>query len=248
MISFIFQKLGMTKPSVALVLHAQMATQITSRSRQDYLKAILSFQLKGIKVSTSAIATKLNSKPASVTGMFKVLSDLELIEYKPYRGVSLTSEGRTQAIALLRKHRLWETFMFENLGFGWDEVHEVAEQLEHVDSSLLIDKLDAFLGFPRFDPHGDPIPDAEGNMFDKRNLVQVHTLKKGVTASIQGVLGSSDAFLKHLGENGVQLGLVFIVKKVYPFDGSMLVSFENSLKTEVTWSKKLVEQLLAEVK
>jgi len=225
-----------------------MATQITTRSRQDYLKAILSFQLKGIKVSTSAIATKLNAKPASVTGMFKVLSDLKLIEYRPYKGVSLTGEGRQQAIALLRKHRLWETFMVEYLGFGWDQVHEVAEQLEHVDSNLLIDKLDSFIGFPRFDPHGDPIPDAEGNMFDKRNLVQVHTLKEGVTASIQGVLGSSDTFLTHLGENSVELGLVFSVRKVYEFDGSILVYCENNEKGEITWSRKLVEQLLAEVK
>ena len=222
---------------------------LMTRSEENYLKTI--FHLGGgdsKSITTNAIAEQMETKPSSVTDMAKKLSDKGLVDYVRYQGVSLTTEGKKTALSIIRKHRLWEVFLVERLDFSWDEVHEVAEQLEHVDSSLLIDKLDAFLCFPRFDPHGDPIPDAEGNMFDKRNLVQVHTLKKGVTASIQGVLGSSDAFLKHLAENGVQLGLVFVVKKVYSFDSSMLVSFENRVKTEVTWSKKLVEQLLAEVK
>ena len=227
-----------------------MTPSVKSRSRQDYLKAILSLQLKGKKVSTSSISEKLSTKPASVTGMFKVLSDLQLIEYKPYKGASLTVRGRVEAISLLRKHRLWETFMVENLGFGWDEVHEVAEQLEHVDSKELITRLDAFMGYPRFDPHGDPIPDAEGNMYDRRKLVQVHTLQKGAEATIQGVLGSSDTFLRHLRELGIGLGLVFHVKKVFEFDGSLLVNFKSvdGKDVEDTWSRKLVEQLLAELR
>jgi DtxR family Mn-dependent transcriptional regulator len=227
-----------------------MVPSVKSRSRQDYLKAILSLQLKGEKVSTSAISNKLNTKPASVTGMFKVLSDLKLIEYMPYQGASLTEAGRVEAISLLRKHRLWETFMVENLGFGWDEVHEVAEQLEHVESKELISRLDAFMGYPRFDPHGDPIPDSDGNMSDLRKLVQVHTLEAGNVATIQGVLGSSDTFLRHLGELGIGLGLVFRVKKVFEFDGSLLVIFQNEdgVDVEDSWSRKLVEQLLAEVR
>ncbi len=221
-----------------------------SKSRQDYLKAILSLELKGKKISTSSISEKLNTKPASVTGMFKVLSDLYLIDYQPYQGASLTKTGRAEAISLMRKHRLWETFMVENLGFGWDEVHEVAEQLEHVESRELIDRLDAYMGYPLFDPHGDPIPDKDGNMIDRRKLVQVHTLKTGDVGCIQGVLGSSDAFLKHLGDLGIKLGLVFKVKKVFAFDGNLLVEFEekDGSKKEITWSRKLVEQLLAEVK
>ncbi len=221
-----------------------------SKSRQDYLKAILSLDLKGVKASTSSISEKLNTKPASVTGMFKVLSDLGLIEYKPYQGAVLTQSGREEAISLMRKHRLWETFMVENLGFGWDEVHEVAEQLEHVESRELIDRLDAYMGYPSFDPHGDPIPDKDGNMIDRRKLVQVHTLKTGDVGCIQGVLGSSDTFLKHLGDLGIKLGLVFKVKKVFAFDGNLLVEFEekDGSKKEITWSRKLVEQLLAEVK
>ncbi len=221
-----------------------------SKSRQDYLKAILSIELKGKKISTSSISEKLNTKPASVTGMFKVLSDLHLIDYQPYQGASLTKTGRAEAISLMRKHRLWETFMVENLGFGWDEVHEVAEQLEHVESRELIDRLDAYMGYPSFDPHGDPIPDKDGNMIDRRKLVQVHSLKTGDVGCIQGVLGSSDTFLKHLGDLGIKLGLVFKVKKVFEFDGNLLVEFEGDDGTmkEITWSRKLVEQLLAEVK
>ena len=221
-----------------------------SKSRQDYLKAILSFELKGMKVSTTSISEKLKTKPASVTGMFKVLSDLGLIEYKPYRGAELTDLGRSEAISLMRKHRLWETFMVENLEFGWDEVHEVAEQLEHVESNELIDRLDAYMGYPAFDPHGDPIPDKDGSLTDRRALVQASTLKSGDVASIQGVLGSSDTFLKHLGELGLKLGLVFTVKKVFEYDGNLLVEFPNESgeMREHSWSNKLVEQLLAELK
>ena len=221
-----------------------------SKSRQDYLKAILSLDLKGVKASTSSISEKLNTKPASVTGMFKVLSDLGLIEYKPYQGAVLTQSGRAEAISLMRKHRLWETFMVKTLGFGWDEVHEVAEQLEHVESKQLVDRLDSYMGYPSFDPHGDPIPDADGNIIDRRKLVQVHTIKEGDVASIQGVLGSSDTFLKHLGDLGIRLGLVFKVKKVFEFDGNLLVEFNNDKgePRKHSWSRKLVEQLLAEIK
>ncbi|PCJ80466.1 MAG: iron-dependent repressor [Bacteroidetes bacterium] len=216
----------------------------TSSNRQDYLKAILSLDLKGAKASTSAISAKLNTQPASVTGMFGVLSNLNLINYIPYKGAKLTDEGRSQAISLVRKHRLWETFMVEKLGFRWDEVHEVAEQLEHVNSEQLIDRLDDFLGFPNFDPHGDPIPDSLGNIADRRSLVVVSDLEVGKMASIRGVLSSSDSFLKHLDDLGIRLGLEFEVVKVYTYDGSIQV---DSAGESMIWSRKLVEQLLAEV-
>lgn len=214
------------------------------------MKAILSLELKGEKISTTSISNKLSTKPASVTGMFKVLSDLDLIEYQPYKGAQLTQLGRNEAISLIRKHRLWETFMVDNLGFGWDEVHEVAEQLEHVESKDLIDKLDTYMGYPAFDPHGDPIPDKDGNLTDRRKLVQVHTLKEGEVGCVQGVLGSSDTFLRHLGELGIKLGLLFTVKKVFEYDGSLLVEFvgDDGVQREYSWSIKLVEQLLAELK
>ena len=223
----------------------KLISAITSSNRQDYLKAILSFELRGAKASTSAISDKLSTRPASVTGMFRVLADSDLIEYKPYKGAKLTVKGRDEAISLMRKHRLWETFMVEKLGFGWDEVHDVAEQLEHVDSLKLISKLDAFLGFPRFDPHGDPIPDSQGVFSDRSALVGVSEIELGKTASIRGVLSSSDSFLKHLDDLGIKLGLIFTVVKVFEYDGSFQVKVGGK---EEVWSKKLVEQLLAEVK
>ena len=220
-------------------------SKTTSSNRQDYLKAILSLELRGLKASTSAISEKLNTQPASVTGMFRVLSENDLIEYVPYQGAKLTGKGKDEAISLMRKHRLWETFMVEKLGFGWDEVHDVAEQLEHVDSQKLISKLDAFLGFPRFDPHGDPIPDSSGKISDRRTLVGVYEITPGKSASIRGVLSSSDSFLKHLDDLGIKLGLEFNVVKVFEYDGSFQVKVAGR---EEVWSKKLVEQLLAEVK
>ncbi|MDA0732049.1 MAG: metal-dependent transcriptional regulator [Bacteroidetes bacterium] len=223
----------------------KLISSTTSSNRQDYLKAILSFELRGTKASTSAISDRLSTRPASVTGMFRVLADSDLIEYIPYEGAKLTIKGRNEAVSLLRKHRLWETFMVEKLGFSWDEVHEVAEQLEHVDSLKLISKLDAYLGFPRFDPHGDPIPDSKGVFSDRSTLVGVCEIAIGKTASIRGVLSSSDSFLKHLDDLGIKLGLVFTVVKVFEYDGSLQVSVSGK---EVVWSKKLVEQLLAEVK
>ena len=222
-----------------------MNSTTTSSNRQDYLKAILALELRSSKASTSAISDKLKTQPASVTGMLRKLAENDLIEYIPYQGAKLTETGRDEAISIFRKHRLWETFMVEKLGFGWDEVHAVAEQLEHVDSIKLISKLDAFLGYPKFDPHGDPIPDSKGNFSDRRTLVGVNEIPCGKTASIRGVLSSSDSFLKHLDDLGVKLGLIFTVIKVFEYDGSFHVRVEG--KVEV-WSKKLVEQLLAEIK
>ena len=135
--------------------------------------------------------------------------------------------------------------MVEKLGFGWDEVHDVAEQLEHIDSPKLIEKLDAFLGRPRFDPHGDPIPDSDGNISDRRSLVEVSSLKVGEKASVSGVLGSSDSFLKHLDDLGIKLGLEFSVVKIFEYDGSFQVKVKKDQKV---WSRKLVEQLLVEKK
>ena len=222
-----------------------MNSTTTSSNRQDYLKAILALELRSSKASTSAISDKLNTQPASVTGMLRKLAENDLIEYIPYQGAKLTETGRDEAISIFRKHRLWETFMVEKLGFGWDEVHDVAEQLEHVDSIKLISKLDAFLGYPKFDPHGDPIPDSKGNFSDRRTLVGVNEIPRGKTASIRGVLSSGDSFLKHLDDLGIKLGLIFTVIKVFEYDGSFHVKVEG--KVEV-WSKKLVEQLLAEIK
>ena len=211
-----------------------------SKSRQDYLKAIFSFELKGMKVSTTSISEKLMTKPASVTGMFKVLSDLGLIEYKPYQGAELTDLGRSEAISLMRKHRLWETFMVKNLGFGWDEVHEVAEQLEHVESNELVDRLDTYMGYPAFDPHGDPIPDSKGRLASQQQeLLSVVSLHKSV--EITAVGSQSSELLELLKHKGLQMGTRLEVKKIFDFDGSLELKIKN--QQIVTISRDLASVL-----
>src|SRR6188474_3716783 len=135
-----------------------------STSEENYLKTIFHLQTKDENVSTNELAEKLQSKPASITDMMKKLKTRKLVNYQPYQGFRLTPEGKKVALSIIRRHRLWEYFLAEKLKFSWDEVHEVAEQLEHVSSKKLIDKLDEYLGFPKVDPHGDPIPDKNGRM------------------------------------------------------------------------------------
>ena len=133
-------------------------------SEENYLKAIFHLQEKEGTVTTTALAERLQTKPASVTDMMKKLSGKKLLHYKPYYGFSLSPEGKRIALSVIRRHRLWEFFLAEKLKFGWNEVHELAEELEHVSSKQLIDRLDQYLGFPQFDPHGDPIPDSKGKI------------------------------------------------------------------------------------
>ena len=135
-----------------------------STSEENYLKTIFHLQTKDDNVTTNELAEKLHTKPASITDMMKKLKTRKLVNYQPYQGFRLTPEGKKVALSIIRRHRLWEYFLAEKLKFNWDEVHEVAEQLEHVSNKKLIDKLDEYLAFPKFDPHGDPIPDTNGKM------------------------------------------------------------------------------------
>jgi DtxR family Mn-dependent transcriptional regulator len=134
-----------------------------TETEENYIKAIFHLQKQTTQVSTQELSGSLQTKPASVTDMLKKLKTKRLINYKPYYGFRLSAEGNRVALGIIRRHRLWEFFLAEKLDFQWDEVHEVAEQLEHVSSQKLIEKLDAYLGFPKLDPHGDPIPDQDGN-------------------------------------------------------------------------------------
>jgi DtxR family transcriptional regulator, Mn-dependent transcriptional regulator len=138
-------------------------------SEENYIKAIFHLQKETAQVSTMELAGALKTKPASITDMMKKLKLKKLLNYKPYYGFRLSAEGNRVALGIIRRHRLWEFFLAEKLKFKWDEVHEIAEQLEHVGSKKLTDKLDAYLGHPKFDPHGDPIPDKFGNMSHEKN-------------------------------------------------------------------------------
>ncbi|CAM4074428.1 metal-dependent transcriptional regulator [Gillisia limnaea] len=198
-----------------------------SLSEENYLKAI--FHLENTYregVSTNALAEEMETKASSVTDMIKKLSEKKLLNYKKYQGVKLSKSGREAAISVIRKHRLWEVFLVEKLNFNWDEVHDVAEQLEHIRSEKLISELDKFLGFPKRDPHGDPIPDAEGN-FSVSNKMLLSDVKKGDSGICVGVRDSSAPFLQFLDKNSIALGKELKVLEKESFDKSMLVKIND---------------------
>lgn len=198
-------------------------------SEENYLKAIYHLsQLQKKGVSTNAIAKLIDSKASSVTDMIKKLADKNLVFYERYQGVSLTTQGVYAAKMLVRKHRLWEVFLVETLDFSWDEVHEIAEELEHIKSEKLINKLDSFLGYPSVDPHGDPIPDAQGTIknVEKKLLSEAEISEKTICI---GVKDSSPSFLKYLDKNGICLGTSIEVIDREIFDQSIKVSINDSV-------------------
>ena len=215
---------------------------MTNQAVENYLKCIYSLGKRGQEsVSTNAIAERLETKASSVTDMLKKLKERQLVHYKKYQGASLTEEGKKIAIRIIRKHRLWEVFLVEKLGFGWEEVHDIAEQLEHIDSPELVRNLDAFLGNPRFDPHGDPIPDEDGNIEIDPEVVPLSKLAEGQRGVIMGVKDSSHSFLTYLEEVDLILGAQLEVKKKFEFDNSLTINIDN---TDRQVSAKVGENLL----
>ncbi len=215
-----------------------------SFTEENYLKIIHALSGRdGLEVSTNALAESTSTRAASVTDMLKKLADKGLINYKRYQGVTLTLLGEKVAISVIRKHRLWEVFLVEKLGLGWDEVHDIAEELEHIQSDLLIERLDSFLGKPRFDPHGDPIPDAKGNLLepDYRLLTDIQT---GEKVLMMGVLDHAPAFLQHLDRSGITLGCVLEVKEINEYDksASVQINGENTLFLSIEVLKNLLVQ------
>ena len=199
-----------------------------TRSEENYLKAI--YHLSGMEenaVATNEIAKKIETKPSSVTDMIKKLSEKGLVAYTKYKGVSLSKKGSQMALSVIRKHRLWESFLVDKLDFMWDEVHEIAEQLEHIKSEKLINRLDAFLGFPKQDPHGDPIPSKNGEMQKehKKLLADVPIATKGICV---GVKNSSAPFLRFMDKNSMALGDTITVLEKEEFDGSFHIQIRNN--------------------
>ena len=191
-----------------------------SFTEENYLKIIYHLAENTNNVQTNAIAEQMQTKPASVTDMIKKLADKGFVDYIKYQGVTLTDKGKNAAIDIVRKHRLWEVFLVNKLNFKWDEVHDVAEELEHIKSETLIERLDEFLGFPKSDPHGDPIPDKNGR-FAKTQFTKLIELKIGDSGTITGVSQHSSAFLKHLEKLGLTLGKQIQINDVTDFDGSV---------------------------
>lgn len=205
-----------------------------SLTEENYLKAIYHLSNNGTKgVSTSEIAEVMQTKAASVTDMIKRLSSKGLISYEKYHGVEISREGKANALTVIRKHRLWETFLVKKLGFAWGEVHEVAEQLEHIQSPLLIEKLDKFLGHPTHDPHGHPIPDKNGKVVEEKNQ-PLSQVAKGAHGKVCSVTDSSSSFLQYLDKIGIHIGSELIVQEKESFDGSLEVVVDGKKTTSLS--------------
>ncbi len=209
-------------------------------SEENYIKVIYHLSLvTNIGVNTNAIAGMLNTKASSVTEMLKRLSDKELLIYQKYQGVTLTDSGLLTAKMIVRKHRLWEVFLVEKLEFNWDEVHEIAEELEHIQSAKLINKLDAFLGFPSFDPHGDPIPNQKGEIVKLEKMLLSESIPNQKYLCV-GVKDTSVIFLQYLDNQNISLGSTIIVLQKEDFDLSLTIKLAD--KT-ITISNKIAENI-----
>ena len=211
-------------------------------SEENYLKIVYNLDKQGLKkITPTAIAEALNNNPASVVDMIKKLVDKKLLQYEKTKGVKLTEKGKNIAIQIVRKHRLWEVFLAEKLGYGWDEVHDMAEQLEHVQHAELADKLDKFLGFPSYDPHGDPIPKANGEtaVTYKTLLAEVAA---GKSCKVVAVKDTSPSFLQYLKKLDIGIGTKITLIEKIPFDNSIIIMIGKSTKTTV--SKVFAENLL----
>lgn len=209
-------------------------------SEENYVKVIYHLSQATQKcVNTNAIAEMLETKASSVTDMLKKLAEKDIVSYLKYQGVTLTDKGFYFAKMIVRKHRLWEVFLVEKLNFSWDEVHNIAEELEHIKSESLINKLDSFLGFPDFDPHGDPIPNANGEIKKVTKLL-LSEVELNKEYRCVGVKDSSSNFLKYLDKQKIALGSTFVVKEKESFDDTLFVEVNSK---EITISNKIATNL-----
>ena len=213
-------------------------------SEENYLKAIYHLaKHENASVSTNAIAQKMQTKASSTTDMIKKLSEKGHVEYQKYKGVKLTEKGRLAAVSVIRKHRLWEVFLVQKLNFSWDEVHEVAEQLEHIKSDKLTQQLDVFLEHPTEDPHGDPIPDCNGNIPSSQKVLLAH-IDQNQSCICVGVRDSTTDFLQYLDKHGIALGTKIKVISKESFDESMTLKIN---KTELAISKDVAHNLFVKI-
>jgi DtxR family Mn-dependent transcriptional regulator len=211
-----------------------------SASEENYIKTIYHLQQQDGTVTTNELAASLRSRPASITDMMKKLKTKKIVNYQPYRGFRLTAEGTKVALGIIRRHRLWEFFLAEKLKFNWDEVHDIAEDMEHVSSKKLIDKLDAFLGYPKFDPHGDPIPDANGKL-EAGKKIALSGLPLFTPAFVCQVTNQSSELLEILKHQHITIGSKLEVKKRFEFDNSVEIKINK--QPAITISEPLAKNI-----
>ena len=212
-------------------------------SEEDYLKAIYALSYNNKGASTNALANHLNMKASSITDMLKKLSDKGWVNYEKYKGATLNMDGKIIALSIVRKHRLWETFLVNKLNFKWDEVHEIAEQLEHIKSNELVDRLDDFLGNPKFDPHGDPIPNKDHEITDSRKRSYLSEVEVNRDVIIIGVKDSSAQLLQYLEKENMILGKNIIVLEIHDFDKSLRISINGK---ELNISERVAQNVLVQ--
>lgn len=214
-----------------------------SLTEENYIKTIYALSQATGEVFVSDLARKLKVKQPTINSMVKKLASKKLISYAPYQGVRMTEKGKREALYIVRKHRLAELFLVRIMGLGWEEVHVIAEELEHVNSARFYDRIDELLHHPKEDPHGEPIPDANGRMWSKKK-VTLNDLVEGGTAKIIGVTDDEKSFLDHLNLKGLQIGDSIVLKKRESYDGSVLLI--NKKKAEQTISHQVAERILVE--
>jgi len=215
---------------------------MANKSTEDYIKNIYKLQREGEKVTTSALAANLQLSDPSISDMIKKLSGRGLVRYAPYRGVELTASGKRMALKIVRRHRLWEMFLAQFLGFSWDQVHDEAELLEHVTSDELERKLDEALGFPVRDPHGDPIPTFDGEL-TRTEFMPLTTYDAGDVVRVARVSDEDPEMLQHATKLGLELNTRIVVKEKLNFDGSMVVKVKSK---ERFLSKQLAAAIFVE--
>lgn len=213
---------------------------------ENYIKAIYHLSEDAENgVTTNAIADELHTKPASVTDMIRKLADKKVVDYKKYKGVQISEKGKQIALQVIRKHRLWEVFLVDKLGFKWDEVHEIAEQLEHIKSPILIKRLDRFLGYPSMDPHGDPIPNEHGEIKEHPQLAltELEIDNEGIVVKVPD---GDPSLLRHLDKIAMRLGSKIVVKDKVEFDDSVLINIDGN--KEIYISGEIAKTIMLAIK
>ncbi|REH46367.1 DtxR family iron (metal) dependent repressor [Tenacibaculum gallaicum] len=210
---------------------------------ENYLKALFYLSNEKREVSVNELSKQLDIKMPTVTSMMKKLAGKKLVSYEKYKPIRLTVLGQNKAVAIIRKHRLTEMFLVEVMSFGWEEVHDIAEQIEHVDSPIFFKKMDEILGYPSFDPHGSPIPDVNGKI-PVKTYYKLSEYKGGDVVKLKAVANSSADFLRFLNSKGLSLETIIEVLLVESFDGTMTLAYKD--KKEEVLSKVVCDRLLVE--
>lgn len=216
---------------------------MNSFTAENYLKALLTIAGESEEVTVNELSRQLKIKMPTVTSMMKKLAEKKLVHYERYKPLRLTARGKKEASSIIRKHRLTEMFLVQKMGFGWEDVHAIAEQVEHIQSPAFFEKMDELLGYPRLDPHGSPIPDKNGRI-ERKEYIRLSDCRPGEVIKLSAVINTSVEFLKFLNSRELRLGVKMKIKSREPFDKTMVVSYGN--RSAETLSHTVCERLLVE--